>query len=172
MAPASYVVAVRQSSVLFALLFGVARLRERPGRPRILGAVADRGRRGADRTIRLVLLGRGDDGLEPGADVRVLEEPGGPQPRRRWRAPPGGSQLPAGARVASTSPKSSAPRFSFTTGSALRRPESSEMPRPTRSGTASGSPTISPQSETGIPARDAARTLWSMSASTAGCSGS
>jgi len=40
MAPASYVVAVRQSSVLFALLFGVARLRERPGRPRILGALA------------------------------------------------------------------------------------------------------------------------------------
>jgi drug/metabolite transporter (DMT)-like permease len=40
MAPASYVVAVRQSSVLFALLFGVVRLRERPGRPRILGAVA------------------------------------------------------------------------------------------------------------------------------------
>jgi len=40
MAPASYVVAVRQSSVLFALLFGVVRLRERPSRPRILGAVA------------------------------------------------------------------------------------------------------------------------------------
>jgi drug/metabolite transporter (DMT)-like permease len=39
-APASYVVAVRQSSVLFALLFGVLRLRERPGRPRILGALA------------------------------------------------------------------------------------------------------------------------------------
>lgn len=40
MAPASYVVAVRQSSVLFALIFGVARLRERPSRPRILGALA------------------------------------------------------------------------------------------------------------------------------------
>jgi drug/metabolite transporter (DMT)-like permease len=39
-APASYVVAVRQSSVLFALVFGVLRLRERPGRPRILGALA------------------------------------------------------------------------------------------------------------------------------------
>jgi len=39
-APASYVVAVRQSSVLFALLLGVLRLRERPGRPRILGAAA------------------------------------------------------------------------------------------------------------------------------------
>jgi drug/metabolite transporter (DMT)-like permease len=39
-APASYVVAVRQSSVLFALLLGVLHLRERPGRPRILGALA------------------------------------------------------------------------------------------------------------------------------------
>jgi len=39
-APASYVVAVRQSSVLFALLLGVLHLRERPGRPRILGAAA------------------------------------------------------------------------------------------------------------------------------------
>ncbi len=39
-APASYVVAVRQTSVLFALLLGVLRLRERPGRPRILGALA------------------------------------------------------------------------------------------------------------------------------------
>jgi drug/metabolite transporter (DMT)-like permease len=38
--PASYVVAVRQSSVLFALLLGVLRLRERPGRPRLLGALA------------------------------------------------------------------------------------------------------------------------------------
>jgi drug/metabolite transporter (DMT)-like permease len=38
--PASYVVAVRQASVLFALVLGVLRLRERPGRPRILGAVA------------------------------------------------------------------------------------------------------------------------------------
>src|SRR5262245_4741658 len=40
MAPASYVVAARQTSVLFALLLGVARLRERPGRPRVVGAVA------------------------------------------------------------------------------------------------------------------------------------
>jgi len=39
-APASYVVAVRQTSVLFALLLGVRRLRERPGRPRIVGALA------------------------------------------------------------------------------------------------------------------------------------
>jgi drug/metabolite transporter (DMT)-like permease len=39
-APASYVVAVRQASVLFALLLGVLRLRERPGRPRVLGALA------------------------------------------------------------------------------------------------------------------------------------
>jgi drug/metabolite transporter (DMT)-like permease len=39
-APASYVVAVRQTSVLFALLLGVLQLRERPGRPRILGALA------------------------------------------------------------------------------------------------------------------------------------
>ena len=39
-APSSYVVAVRQSSVLFALLLGMLRLRERPGRPRILGAAA------------------------------------------------------------------------------------------------------------------------------------
>ncbi len=39
-APASYVVAVRQASVLFALLLGVLRLHERPGRPRILGAAA------------------------------------------------------------------------------------------------------------------------------------
>ena len=39
-APASYVVAVRQTSVLFALLLGVLRLRERPGRLRILGALA------------------------------------------------------------------------------------------------------------------------------------
>ena len=39
-ASASYVVAVRQSSVLFALLLGVLQLRERPGRPRILGAAA------------------------------------------------------------------------------------------------------------------------------------
>jgi len=40
LAPASYVVAVRQTSVLFALGLGVLRLRERPGRPRIVGAVA------------------------------------------------------------------------------------------------------------------------------------
>jgi drug/metabolite transporter (DMT)-like permease len=33
-------VAVRQASVLFAPLLGVLRLRERPGRPRILGALA------------------------------------------------------------------------------------------------------------------------------------
>lgn len=39
-APASYVVAVRQSSVLFALVLGVRLLREGPGRARILGAVA------------------------------------------------------------------------------------------------------------------------------------
>jgi drug/metabolite transporter (DMT)-like permease len=39
-APASYVVAVRQLSVLFALLFAVAWLRERPDRRRIVGAVA------------------------------------------------------------------------------------------------------------------------------------
>ena len=39
-APASYVVAVRQVSVLFALGLGVLRLRERPGRARIAGAVA------------------------------------------------------------------------------------------------------------------------------------
>jgi drug/metabolite transporter (DMT)-like permease len=39
-APASYVVAVRQTSVLFAVLIGVLKLRERPGRPRVLGAVA------------------------------------------------------------------------------------------------------------------------------------
>jgi drug/metabolite transporter (DMT)-like permease len=37
-APTSYVVAVRQSSVLFVLILGVMRLGERPGRPRILGA--------------------------------------------------------------------------------------------------------------------------------------
>jgi uncharacterized membrane protein len=39
-APASYVVAVRQASVFFALLLGVVRLHERPGRARVLGAVA------------------------------------------------------------------------------------------------------------------------------------
>jgi drug/metabolite transporter (DMT)-like permease len=39
-APASYVVAVRQLSVLFALLFAVGWLRERPDRRRIIGATA------------------------------------------------------------------------------------------------------------------------------------
>ena len=39
-APASYVVAVRQTSVLFAVVLGVAVLRERPGRPRVVGAAA------------------------------------------------------------------------------------------------------------------------------------
>ncbi len=39
-APVSYVVAVRQSSVLFAVLLGALWLRERPGRARMLGAVA------------------------------------------------------------------------------------------------------------------------------------
>jgi drug/metabolite transporter (DMT)-like permease len=39
-APASYVVAVRQVSVLFALLFAVVWLRERPDRRRIVGATA------------------------------------------------------------------------------------------------------------------------------------
>lgn len=39
-APASYVVAVRQSSVLFVLVLGVFRLRETPGRVRVLGAAA------------------------------------------------------------------------------------------------------------------------------------
>jgi drug/metabolite transporter (DMT)-like permease len=38
-APASYVVAVRQTSVIFAILLGVSRLRERPGRPRVVGAL-------------------------------------------------------------------------------------------------------------------------------------
>ncbi len=37
-APASYVVAVRQSSVLFVLVLSVLRLGERPGRGRVLGA--------------------------------------------------------------------------------------------------------------------------------------
>lgn len=37
-APASYVVAVRQSSVFFVLVLGVLRLGERPGTPRVLGA--------------------------------------------------------------------------------------------------------------------------------------
>jgi len=36
----SYVVAVRQSSVLFAVALGALWLRERPGRPRVLGAAA------------------------------------------------------------------------------------------------------------------------------------
>jgi drug/metabolite transporter (DMT)-like permease len=39
-APASYVVAVRQVSVLFAVGIGALWLRERPGRPRVLGALA------------------------------------------------------------------------------------------------------------------------------------
>jgi drug/metabolite transporter (DMT)-like permease len=39
-APASYVVAVRQTSVIFALLLGAALLRERPTRSRIAGASA------------------------------------------------------------------------------------------------------------------------------------
>lgn len=39
-APASYVVAVRQSSVLFVLVLGVLRLHETPGRSRVLGGVA------------------------------------------------------------------------------------------------------------------------------------
>lgn len=39
-APASYVVAVRQSSVLFVLVLGVVQLRETPGRTRVLGAAA------------------------------------------------------------------------------------------------------------------------------------
>lgn len=38
-APASYVVAVRQTSVIFAILLGVSQLRERPGRPRVVGAL-------------------------------------------------------------------------------------------------------------------------------------
>jgi drug/metabolite transporter (DMT)-like permease len=39
-APVSYVVAVRQTSVLFALVMGMLWLRETPGRPRIWGAIA------------------------------------------------------------------------------------------------------------------------------------
>jgi drug/metabolite transporter (DMT)-like permease len=39
-APASYVVAVRQVSVLFAVAVGAFWLRERPGRARVLGALA------------------------------------------------------------------------------------------------------------------------------------
>ena len=39
-APASYVVAVRQASVLFAVAIGAVLLRERPGRARVIGAVA------------------------------------------------------------------------------------------------------------------------------------
>jgi drug/metabolite transporter (DMT)-like permease len=39
-APASYVVAVRQMSVLFAVLFAVVWLRERPDRRRVIGAAA------------------------------------------------------------------------------------------------------------------------------------
>jgi drug/metabolite transporter (DMT)-like permease len=36
--PVSYVVAVRQTSVVFALLLGIFWLRERPGRRRLFGA--------------------------------------------------------------------------------------------------------------------------------------
>jgi drug/metabolite transporter (DMT)-like permease len=39
-APASYVVAVRQTSVLFAVVIAMLFLRERPSRPRLLGALA------------------------------------------------------------------------------------------------------------------------------------
>jgi drug/metabolite transporter (DMT)-like permease len=39
-APVSYVVAVRQSSVLFAVALGALRLRERPTRLRLVGALA------------------------------------------------------------------------------------------------------------------------------------
>lgn len=39
-APVSYVVTVRQCSVLFAVLIGALWLKEQPGRPRILGATA------------------------------------------------------------------------------------------------------------------------------------
>jgi len=39
-APVSYVVAVRQSSVLFVVVLGVLQLRESPGRSRVLGALA------------------------------------------------------------------------------------------------------------------------------------
>ncbi len=39
-APASYVVAVRQASVFFALLLGIVLLHERPGRARLVGAAA------------------------------------------------------------------------------------------------------------------------------------
>ncbi len=39
-APASYVVAVRQSSVLFAVAIGIFHLRERPSRARLAGALA------------------------------------------------------------------------------------------------------------------------------------
>ena len=40
-APVSYITAIRQSSVLFALAFAVFALRERPGRLRLLGALAN-----------------------------------------------------------------------------------------------------------------------------------
>ena len=39
-APASYIVAVRQISVLFVLVLGAFMLRERPGRARIIGGTA------------------------------------------------------------------------------------------------------------------------------------
>jgi drug/metabolite transporter (DMT)-like permease len=40
-APISYITAARQSSVLFALLIAVVALRERPGRVRVLGGIAN-----------------------------------------------------------------------------------------------------------------------------------
>jgi drug/metabolite transporter (DMT)-like permease len=40
-APVSYITAVRQSSVLFALLIAVVALKERPGRLRVVGGVAN-----------------------------------------------------------------------------------------------------------------------------------
>ena len=40
-APVSYITAARQSSVLFALVIAVVALRERPGRVRILGGIAN-----------------------------------------------------------------------------------------------------------------------------------
>jgi drug/metabolite transporter (DMT)-like permease len=42
-APVSYITAVRQSSVLFALVIAIVMLRERPGRLRLLGALANVG---------------------------------------------------------------------------------------------------------------------------------
>jgi drug/metabolite transporter (DMT)-like permease len=40
-APVSYITAARQSSVLFALLIAVVALKERPGRLRVLGGIAN-----------------------------------------------------------------------------------------------------------------------------------